>query len=237
MLVTYLHDQNLMPESATTQLEALAQLLQQTLEKSLLGLILHGSAASAGFEIERSDLDVLAIIDGQLTPMQRETIGEAILLISNEPHPLEFSVVAQQDLDKWVHPCKHQFHYGEDTREQFSEGRYKPEALADEDLAAHFTMARARGVDLLGNYPLEKLPIVPRGDYLSAILSDVEWAQSQHEDLSEYAVANACRTMAYLHSGALLSKSEGIEWCRKNKIEISSVVDEVKNKLRLELGL
>lgn len=98
-------------------------------------------------------------------------------------------------------------------------------------------MARVRGIDLLGTYPLERLPTVPRGDYLSAILSDVEWAQSQYEDLSQYAVANACRTIAYLDSGALLSKSEGIEWCRRNDIEISSVVAEVRKKLRLELGL
>lgn len=118
--MTYLHDQNLMPETATTQLEALSQLLQKTLDKTLLGLILHGSAASAGFEVERSDLDVLAIIDGQLTPLQRETIGKAVLSISNEPHPLEFSVVSEQDLDKWTHPCKHQFHYGEDQRERFT---------------------------------------------------------------------------------------------------------------------
>lgn len=235
--MTYLHDPKLIPESAITQLEALAEQLQLTLEESLLGLILHGSAASSGFEIERSDLDVLAIVDGQLTPLQREKIGKAILLISNEPHPLEFSVVAKQDLDKWVHPCKHQFHYGEDKREQFSTGRYKPEASADEDLAAHFTIARARGVDLLGSYPLERLPIVPRGDYLSAILSDFEWAQKQNEDLTVYTLANACRTMAYLESGALLSKSEGLEWCGKNKIEISTVIDEVRKKLRLELGL
>lgn len=235
--MTYRHNQNLVPGTASAQLEALAQLLKQTLENSLLGLILHGSAASAGFEIERSDLDVLAIVDSELTPLQRETIGKGILLLSKEPHPLEFSIVAKLDLDNWSHPCNHLFHYGEDQRVSFAEGRLKPEVLADEDLAAHITMARARGVDLLGPYPLERLPVIPREDYLRAILSDIEWAQSQQEDLSQYSVANACRTMAYLHSGALLSKSEGIEWCREKNIDVSSVVEEVTTKLRLELGL
>lgn len=235
--MTYLRDQKLVPETAAAQLEALAQLLQQTLEKSLFGLILHGSAASAGFEIERSDLDVLAIIDGQLTPMQRETIGKAILVISNEPHPLEFSVVEKRELDNWSHPCKHQFHYGEDKRDQFSEGSFKPEGPRDEDLAMHFTSARTRGLDLLGSYPVKRLPAVPRKDYLSAILSDVEWAESKEEDLGQYVVANACRTMAYLHSGVMLSKSEGIEWCRDNAIDTSTVVKEVTTKLRFELGL
>ncbi len=136
--MTSLPGQNLVPETAIAQLEALAQLLQQTLETSLLGLILHGSAASAGFEVERSDLDVLAIIDGQLTRMQRESIGKGMLSISNEPHPLEFSVVAKRDLDNWSHPCIHQFHYGEDKREQFSEGSYIIERFwRDPDLATN----------------------------------------------------------------------------------------------------
>ena len=43
--------------------------------------------------------------------------------------------------------------------------------------------------------------------------------------------------MAYLHSGAILSKSEGVEWCRDNEINTSRVVEDVTTKLRLELGL
>lgn len=98
-------------------------------------------------------------------------------------------------------------------------------------------MARARGLDLLGTYPAERLPIVPRDDYLSAILSDFNWAQTQREDPSQYTIANACRSMAYLDNGALLSKSEGVEWCRKINIETSTVVDKVSIKLCFELGL
>jgi len=119
------------PESAIAQLEALAKRLVQALDKSLLGLILHGSAASSGFEVERSDLDVLAVVDNDLSPMQLQTIGQGILLISNQPHPLEFSIVSKADLDNWSHPCNHMFHYGEDTRKSFAEGRFKPEAPTD----------------------------------------------------------------------------------------------------------
>lgn len=236
-LMTYSYDQLLLPISAKAQLDALPQLLQQTLETSLSGLILHGSASSAGFEVERSDLDVLAIIDGQLTDQHRRTIGNGILEISSEPHPLEFSIVTEQDLQHWTHPCSHQFHYGEEQREAFSEGRFSPEAWVDEDLAAHVTMARARGVDLLGSYPVDRFPAVPKTDYLSAILSDFDWAKTQKEDLGQYLIANACRTMAYLDNGALLSKSEGVEWCRENDVEMSSVVEVVTTRLCLELGL
>jgi len=159
--MTSLHNQNVVPKTAIAQLEALAQLLQRTLEKSLLGLILHGSAASSGFEIERSDLDVLAIIESELTPTQAQTIGQRILLISNQPHPIEISIVKKAHLDKWSHSCCHLFHYGEDQRQSFAAGRFKPETPTDEDLANHITMARARGADLLGTYPTQRLPVVP----------------------------------------------------------------------------
>ncbi|NKC02182.1 MAG: hypothetical protein GKR90_27285 [Pseudomonadales bacterium] len=56
---------------------------------------------------------------------------------------------------------------------------------------------------------------------------------------SKAASCNAQYTgpLVFLESGWLLSTSEGIEWCRNNGIEIPSVVDEVKNRLRAELGL
>ena len=60
----------LIPESAVVQLRALAQLLERNLEGLLRGVILHGSAATAGFELHRSDLDVLAIVAAQLTAKQ-----------------------------------------------------------------------------------------------------------------------------------------------------------------------
>jgi len=168
---------------------------------------------------------------------QRQILGEGMLSVSNKPHPFEFSIVANEDLDNWSHPCKHLFHYGEYKRKSFVAGEFKPDSLTDEDLAAHITVARARGIDLLGTFPLTKLPVVPRQDYLNAILSDIEWAQHQQEDLNQYSLANACRTMAYLDSGAILSKCEGIEWCDNNNIDISRVVENVTIRLRLELGL
>lgn len=229
-------DQTGLPDSATAQLEALTQLLQQTLDETLLGLILHGSAATAGFDAERSDLDLLAIVQSPLTPTQYEALGKGIVQISNAPHPIEFSIVAKENLDSWSHPCRHLFHYGEDRREQFAGGVFEPTEPSDEDLAMHITLARARGIDLLGSYPVERLPEIPVRDYLRAILGDFEWARSQETDLGQYALANACRTMAYLDSGAILSKSEGIQWCRQNMASTADIVEKVISNLRRELG-
>ena len=229
-------DQANLPETTAAQLQALIDMLRESLDGSLLGILLHGSATTSGFDVERSDLDVLTIIDDQLTPQQCEAIGKGLLMVSNAPHPIEISVVAQQDLDDWSHPCKHQLHYGEDLRYQFTRNCFMPEMEEDEDLAMHVTLARARGIDLLGGYPVERLPLVPRQDYLSAIVRDFHWAAKQDEDLGQYALANACRTLAYLRSDSLLSKSEGLEWCQANAIDTSNIVEDVTAQVRSELS-
>lgn len=223
-----------LPESAIHQLDQLAALLETELADTLLGILLHGSAATAGFYVDRSDLDLLAIVVRPLVQPERDQIGAGLLAISNSPHPIEISIVSQAALDSWNHPCAHQFHFGEDHRARFSAGRTAPESATDDDLAMHLTVARTRGIDLSGTYPVARLPVVPKGDFLTAILSDLEWAKDNKE-LHSYSQSNACRAMAFLRDGRILSKTEGIDWCRANGIEIEEVVGSVKALIEEEL--
>lgn len=153
-------------------------------------------------------------------------------MISSDPHPLEFSIVSRHALVNWQHPCPHIFHFDEGHRERFESARFLPESQADEDLAMHLVVARARGVDLTGTFPTSELPEIPRSDYLAAVLKDLEWAQDRHEDLSDYVYSNACRTMAYLKDEVILSKSEGRQWCTDRGIDASTVVENVTRELR-----
>ncbi len=211
-------DQISLPATAIRQLEAVVALLQRRLGQALAGVILHGSAATSGFDPARSDLDILAIVTETLTPDDQRALGVGLLAISGDPHPLEFSIVTEHDLARWSHPCAYAFHFSESHRSDFAAGRFSPQAAHDEDLAAHFTVAKARGIDLLGAYPRARLPEIPRQDYLAALLGDFEWAARQPDELHDYMLANACRTQAYLQTGQLLSKSEGLDWCREQGI-------------------
>jgi streptomycin 3"-adenylyltransferase len=218
------------------QLIALADGLQDTLGSALRGALLHGSAAMSGFEAARSDLDVLVIVDGRLTARQRTALATALLRLSATPHPVELSVVTTAALAAWRHPCPYEFHFGEGQRLRIARGEVAPQSVGDPDLAAHVTVARARGVDLLGRYDPVGLPVVPRTDFLAALLADFAWARTMPGDRDAYRHANACRTWAYLCTGQVLSKTEGIQWCRAQRIDRTDIVERVEARLRRELG-
>lgn len=222
------------PADTVAQLRRLCDLLRESLP-TLNGVVLHGSAATAGFEPQRSDLDVLAIVSSNPGEPELAELGDGVLMISGDPSPLEISIVSRGALENWQHPCQHLFHYGEDCRELFESGRIRPQSPTDEDLAMHLVVARARGIDLTGRFPVTQLPEIPRFDYLSAILSDFEWARNRDDDQSSYMVSNACRTLAYLKEGVVLSKSEGKLWCAERDIDCDTVVEDVLCELRSAL--
>ena len=197
-------------------------------------MILHGSAASSGFDPARSDLDVFAIVDEKLDEKQFARVGSVILSISGDPHPLEFSIVTLDSLVNWKRPCPHLMHFAEKKRSRFEEGMFTPESPTDDDLTMHMVVARSRGIDLLGTFPVTDLPEIPRSEYLAAIEGDFEWAQSRDEDLADYVFSNACRTLAFLRDGLVLSKSEGRRWCEERGIEESNIVAVVIKALQGE---
>jgi len=227
---------NNLPPYAGDQLAQLCRLLEETLP-SLDRVVLHGSAASAGFEADRSDLDVLVIVKANPGRHDLAQVGNGILSISGHPYPLELSIISSGSLSNWRHPCPHLLHFSEELRERYQSGLFVPNSPTDEDLAMHLVIARARGVDLLDNKPVTRLPEIPRCDYLAAILSDFKWAENKGEDASEYAYSNACRTLAYLRDGLILSKSEGRHWCVDQGIGAATVIAIATEELQRELAL
>ncbi len=223
------------PPTAIDQLRRLCRLLDRSLS-SLNGVILHGSAATSGFESTRSDLDVFAIVDKRdLDHQEMSQVGTGILAISGDPHPLEFSIVARHSLVNWQHPCPHLMHFGEEKRARYEQGVFGPQSPTDEDLTMHMVVARRRGIDLLGTFPVTELPMIPRTEFLKAILSDFVWAQNQDEDLADYVLSNACRTRAFLREGLVLSKAEGRQWCAERGIDPATIVAEVTAELQREV--
>ena len=80
----------------------------------------------------------------------------------------------------------------------------------DPDLLAHFAMARARGVALLGPPPENVIAPVDRSQLLRSLADDLSSAID--DELGSYAVLNACRALRLVREGVLCSKPEGSEW-------------------------
>jgi hypothetical protein len=76
-------------------------------------------------------------------------------------------------------------------------------------------VTRRRGVCLYGPPAGEVFPAVPGRDFLASALADVlspEFGLDAVAGNPVYVVLNACRTLAYLRGGDILSKDEGGVW-------------------------
>ena len=92
----------------------------------------------------------------------------------------------------------------------------------DDDLNAHVTVMRARGICVDGRPIEEVFGKVAKANYLKSLISDMGWDKAQ----TTYHVLNAARTLAYLREGMVLSKLEGGQWCLANVPEFKDVIEE-----------
>jgi streptomycin 3"-adenylyltransferase len=189
-------------------LEKLAHRISTVLGDSLVAIYLHGTAAMDAFVPSRSDVDVLCITRGPLSPSQKRHLAEAL---SEESLPcpgvgLEMSVVTAAQAHSPSDPPRFELHIAtEENRVVDGAGRG-----GNLDLIVEFAMTRARGVALVGPPPTDVIAPVDRAALLGAMAEDLRWALET--DRAGYAVLNACRCLRFLREGTLSSKLEAGEW-------------------------
>jgi predicted nucleotidyltransferase len=207
------------PEITRGQVSRLISALRSRMEKDLAGVYLHGSLAMGCFSPSCSDVDILAVIQTGLSVEMQKSLMEELLKLSGTPTPIEISILRKADLRPWHFPTPYLLHFSESQRErirgEIADGAWKQWNDApklDGDLAAHITVARACGVCLYGLEMEDILPAVPEADYRASILSDLAWLRERMEQEPVSTVLNACRVLAYLREGKILSKDEGGRW-------------------------
>lgn len=208
---------NQAPPAVHSQVERVAEALEALFGSDLVGLYLHGSLAMGCFNPAGSDIDLIAVIEGGLSPEGALALARRFLALSGHPSPLEFHLLRRADLAAWRFPTPFAFHYSEGWRERWAraiaEGRQVEMIEADPDLAAHLTILHHRGVVLRGAPIAALFPAVDRRDYLRAIWEldtgrDNAW-MAEHP---VYGVLSLCRVMAYVAEGRVTSKEEGGAW-------------------------
>ncbi len=187
--------------------------IQSTIGDDLLAAYLHGSAAMEAFQYERSDIDMLAISNRELTDEERLALVD-LLMDPEMPCPgtgLEFSLVTDESLDVASKSPAFEIHVTTDPADRkFIDGRGH---AGDPDLILHYAMCAARGRAVFGPPPEEILPVVPREWVLEAMIDELDWAIENAE--AHYAILNACRALQYAETGELVSKLEGGHWFTK----------------------
>lgn len=209
------------PLEVRQQLDHFTRSLCEIEGDHLIGVYLHGSLALGCYQPGRSDLDLLVLVDEPPAPSQQRAWAQQLLSSSGAPAPIEISFLHRSQYSPWRHPAPFSFHFSEEWRERTEQAlqttpcpdwHWQP--ATDPDLAAHLTVTRQRGLRLAGAPVVEALPALPWSDYLDSIGADLAWASARAADNPVYLALNACRVLAAVEGGLVLSKIEGVHWAR-----------------------
>lgn len=204
-----------------TQLAGLPAMLHPQVQRLCDGLVavlgdtvavvIHGSVALGDFHAHQSDLDVLVFCAGQPDTDQHQQLARLMLAVSGHPAPLEISVLDVATLVAWHHPAPFYFHFSESWRGALQTALTDPAhdwltVRHDPDLTAHLVVAHRHGLLVYGRCTL---PEPTAADAMAAVWYDIATAPEQVVVEPVYVILNLCRTLYWLRTGEVLSKSAG----------------------------
>lgn len=210
-----------LPEKYLDLVVQFTEMSKQILGENLTGVYLHGSAAMGCFNSEESDLDLMLIVEDDITDEKKKAfMTETVKMNQKAPAKgIELSIVKRQYCNPFVYPTPFELHFSimhlnwyhnnpDDYVERMN-GR-------DSDLAAHFTIIRHCGIVLYGEEIENVFGQVPKADYVDSIWKDIKDAREDIWENPMYITLNLCRVLGHLKDGVILSKQTGGEWGIQN---------------------
>ena len=190
---------------------------REILSDRLTGIYLHGSMAMGCFNPDKSDIDLIIVIDGDMTDGEKLRYLTMLMdLNGRAPEKgIEMSIVRFEDICPFIYPTPYIFHFSAAHVMAAAEdplSYVRRMKGTDRDLAAHFTVIKKRGKVLFGKPVDEVFDVIDRKYYLDSILSDIEDAGTDILRDPVYFILNLLRVLAYIEDGQVLSKREGGEW-------------------------
>lgn len=198
-------------------LERFTQMCRECFGENLTGVYLHGSLAMGCFNPNKSDIDLMLVVEQEPTDEEKLTFMKQIVAINAEAPAkgLELSIVTRGAMSPFLYPTPFVLHFSPmhlDWFEQNPMGYVARMKGDDPDLAAHCTILRKYGKALYGAPIPEVFGEVPKAAYLDSIWQDVEGAEGDILRDPLYITLNLCRVLAYARDGLVLSKQEGGQW-------------------------
>lgn len=188
---------------------------------NLVGIYLHGSAAMGCFHADKSDVDLLVVVDTVIPDrIKRQYMDMVVELNAYAPKKgIELSVVRRDVCNPFIYPTPFELHFSIAHLEW-----YKRDPLdyvermkgVDKDLAAHITVTCHRGKCLWGEGIKDVFGEVSREFYFDSIWNDIKNGEEEILTNPTYIILNLCRVLAYKREGLILSKQEGGSWGIEN---------------------
>ena len=190
---------------------------RRVLSDSLVGVYLHGSAAMGCFNPNKSDLDLILVVNDTVPDADKLEILRHIVPMNEEAPPkgIELSIVKREYCDPFAYPTPYELHFSPTHIDLFRDSPYEYISRlhgTDRDLAAHFTIINKYGIVLYGEPVDDIFGDVPARDYIDSICFDVENARDDIMSNPLYVTLNLCRVLAYLRDELVMSKKDGGEW-------------------------
>ena len=194
---------------------------KRILKDNLTGVYLHSSSVMKCFNPEKSDINLIIVVDRPLTDsIKREYLDMAVGYNASGPAKgIELSIVLREVCNPFVYPTPFELHFSAGHLEWYKDD---PDNYickmngTDKDLAAHFMIINKRGRCLYGAPVEEVFAEVPGCDYMDSLWYDIERAAEEITEDTMYLTLNLARVLAYKEEGLILSKKEGGEWAIKN---------------------
>lgn len=188
----------------------IAGMLGELLGDRLIALYVLGSLATGAFHRERSDLNLLGVVNRPLSDEQRERTARLLVKLSEErpiPGDIDVDVVTEHGAKHFTHPVSYEVRHAKANRKH-----------ANATLAARILEVRERGVTLVGPSPDRMFAPVPWHAYIGALQTQLEETRALAERDPVTAVLDACRvlfgsTNPNMHA---VSKDEAAVWALRS---------------------
>ena len=197
-------------QRALSAADRLADLCVDVVGPGLRSVVLHGSLAAGGFRPGRSDIDLLAVVDGSLSDPQAAAIEQGVRTGDAGPADrVDLHVVTSESAG---HPTR-------TPALELQVGRYGDEVevarrVTDADLLAELSMARSTGRSLRGAEPADVIAPVPpewvvdRNRYWLTTWRD----RTDDEKNAAFMVLTACRMWRFALERVHCSKPDAAAW-------------------------
>ena len=215
---------------AVAAVERLAASCVAVLETSVVSTILHGSLTLGDFQRDRSDLDLLIVVEGPLT----ESEAEALVAVVRDADPgpargIDLLVVTRASAALPEASLELQVGRGHGSTE-LEVGRRDADVP---DLWAELSMARADGRALQGAEPREVIGDVPSA---AVRVRGVHWLTrwldlTDDEKNASFMVLTACRIWRFVAEGEHSSKSAAARWALERDPTLVAVEQALARRL------
>jgi predicted nucleotidyltransferase len=225
--------------AALTAADLLADLLTDIVGAPMRSVILHGSLSSGGFRPGRSDIDMLAVIDGGLADPQATALERLVRQAdTGGAVGIDLHVVTSEVAGAPTRAPSLELHVGRYDGSSI-ELEVERRVAASPDLLAELSMARADGRALQGAAPREVIAPVP-ADWI--VDRGRHWlltwrSLTDDAENAAFMVLTACRIWRFARESVHCPKAQAAQWALDRDSSLTAVRQAIQQYERASANM